>query len=397
MPDWSPPGTRDADEIGRIIDYRAERALRHVTGLARGGTPRLCPICGYEGMFSPVRHKPEIWCPQCDSRPRHRLLKLWMDRDMKLPPGAKVLHFAAEPWVRGWFEAHGAAYVTADLNTKFELQLDITAIDQPDGSWDLVMANHVLEHVDDEAALAEFHRVLRPGGQVVLTVPMIEGWDESFEDARLTTDAERKLYYGDPTHLRFYGRDIRARIRRAGFRLSTFVALEPDATRHALHRGERIFIGRKEKLAGDFRVRGANADDAAACANILNDWIDATEWMPRCHPPDDVLRHYQTEVLPASRVWVAENRGETIGFLALAPDGIVTALYVREDARQSGVGKALLDHAKLESPVGLRLWTFVSNLGARLFYLREGFHEAQRTMGENEEGLPDIMFEWPGR
>ena len=247
---WSEPGTRPAEEIAEIIEFRARRAIAHVTALARGGTPRICPICGYEGMFSPVRHKLEIWCPGCDSRPRHRLLKLWMDREMVLPAkqsGAcsRVLHFAAEPWVRGWFEARGAEYMTADINDLFDLQLDIEAMDLPDGSFDLVMANHVLEHVDDAKALAEMHRILRHGGQAVITVPMIEGWNETYENPALETEDKRRLHYGDPTHRRFYGRDVRERIRAPGFALSEFVAVEPDVSRHALHRGERIFVGRK--------------------------------------------------------------------------------------------------------------------------------------------------------
>lgn len=241
---------RDPDEIAAIMDRRAKRAIDHVTAHAWGKTPRLCPICGYEGMFSPVRHKPEIWCPCCDSRPRHRLLKLWMDREMVLPAQetgecAKVLHFAAEPWVRDWFEDRGADYVTADINDQFDLQLDITAMDMPDASFDMVMANHVLEHVDDRAALAEIFRVLRPGGQAVLTAPVIDGWDRTYENPALVTEDEKRLHYGDPTHLRFYGRDLHERIRDAGFSLEEFVAVEPDVSIHALHRGERIFVGVK--------------------------------------------------------------------------------------------------------------------------------------------------------
>ena len=235
---------RSPEEIAALMELRARRAIDHVTALAWGRTERLCPICGYQGMFSPVRHKPEIWCPSCDSRPRHRLLKLWVDREMALPKGARVLHFAAEPFVRQWFEGRGAEYVTADINDRFELRLDIGAMDLPDSSFDMVIANHVLEHVDDARALAELFRVLRPGGQAVLTVPMIEGWDETYEEAGLDED-ERRLRYGDPAHLRFYGRDVRDRIRRAGFALSEFVAVEPDVSTHALHRGERIFVGRK--------------------------------------------------------------------------------------------------------------------------------------------------------
>ena len=161
-----------------------------------------------------------------------------------------VWHFAAEPWVRGWFEERGADYVTADLNDLFELQLDITAMDLADASFDMVMANHVLEHVDDKAALAEMFRILRPGGQAVITVPMIEGWDVTHEDPALVTEAERRRHYGDPTHLRFYGRDVRERIRGPGFGLSEYVAVEPDVSTHALHRGERIFVGRKPGTEG---------------------------------------------------------------------------------------------------------------------------------------------------
>jgi len=243
-PVWSAPGSRDAAEIERILAFRAERAIAHVTRLAQEGTARSCPICGYEGRFAPVRHKPEIWCPQCDSRPRHRLLKLWMDREMVLPPGARVLHFAAEPWVAAEMARRGAHYETADINDKFDLRLDLEAISLADESRDMIIANHVLEHVDDRAALAEIARVLRPGGQAVLTVPLVEGWDETYEVPGLP-EAARALRYGDPDHRRFYGRDFRDRIRAAGLTLSDFAATEPDVSAHALHRGERIFIGTK--------------------------------------------------------------------------------------------------------------------------------------------------------
>ena len=88
------------------------------------------------------------------------------------------------------------------------------------------------------------------GVRIRTTVPMIEGWDETHEDPALVTEAERRLHYGDPSHLRFYGRDVRGRIRAAGFDLAEYVAVEPDVSTHALHRGERIFVGRKPAAEG---------------------------------------------------------------------------------------------------------------------------------------------------
>jgi SAM-dependent methyltransferase len=49
---------------------------------------------------------------------------------------------------------------------------DICALPLEDGTFDLVLATDVIEHVDDDGkALEEIRRVLRPGGRLLLTVP----------------------------------------------------------------------------------------------------------------------------------------------------------------------------------------------------------------------------------
>jgi SAM-dependent methyltransferase len=49
---------------------------------------------------------------------------------------------------------------------------DATALPFPDAAFDRIIAAEVLEHIsDDEAALAELTRVLRPGGTIAVTVP----------------------------------------------------------------------------------------------------------------------------------------------------------------------------------------------------------------------------------
>jgi GNAT superfamily N-acetyltransferase len=148
------------------------------------------------------------------------------------------------------------------------------------------------------------------------------------------------------------------------------------------------------ELPAGIRCRPAHADDMKACAAILNRWIDETPWMPRVHSHAEVERHYRETVFGMRDVVVAECGGEVAGFLSLSDDHTVTGLYVDCANRGIGCGKALIHQAKAKHPEGLRLWTFQANSGARRFYAREGFREIRRTDGDNEEELPDILFEW---
>jgi GNAT superfamily N-acetyltransferase len=96
----------------------------------------------------------------------------------------------------------------------------------------------------------------------------------------------------------------------------------------------------------------------------------------------------ERDVLVAS-----STSGEVVGVLAFDP-AMITALYVSQQARGTGVGKALLDGAKAKFGGPLELWTFVANTGAQAFYAREGFSVVGGSDGDNEEGLPDLRFRW---
>lgn len=144
------------------------------------------------------------------------------------------------------------------------------------------------------------------------------------------------------------------------------------------------------------RIRHARIEDAAACAEILNEWIDETVWMPRYHTATEVAQHYHDDVIRDRLVLLIEEEARIEGFLALSTSRMVTAFHIARRARRKGYGRMLLDQAKTLSPQGVTLWTFVANNGARRFYLREGFSELRRTEGDNEEGLPDILFGWGG-
>jgi GNAT superfamily N-acetyltransferase len=84
-----------------------------------------------------------------------------------------------------------------------------------------------------------------------------------------------------------------------------------------------------------------------------------------------------------------------VAVMALTP-GHLEQLYVAPDRLGGGIGRRLVDLAKERSPSGLSLWTFQVNDRARRFYERNGFVAVELTDGSNEEGQPDVRYEWWG-
>ena len=209
-----------------------------------------CNLCGHYGRFYPFGDSPRRGssCGRCDCKERHRLVKLWFDRNIGEVSDKRILHFAPEPALRELFRAHAGQYCAADINANrpyVDVVLNIESIDLPDESVDIVVASHILEHVDDAKTLSEIHRILSAGGLAVLMFPVIEGWTHTYENASVTTPADRTTHFGQFDHVRYYGSDVRARIRDAGFALSEFTAEEPYVSQHGLMRGEKLFLARK--------------------------------------------------------------------------------------------------------------------------------------------------------
>lgn len=213
-----------------------------------GVYPRACNICGYSGLFNAHGLPPrfDARCPACNSLERHRHQVLWISRLTDAVRGKRVLHFAPEPVLRRYYSALAATYTSADIaKGRADMTLNIERIDQPDESWDVVIANHVLEHVDDSKALAEIHRVLAPGGVAILSFPIALGFAQTYENASIILNADRDLHFGQWDHVRYYGTDAADRIAAAGFEVSSFTASEPDVHRHSLSRNAREFLARK--------------------------------------------------------------------------------------------------------------------------------------------------------
>ena len=104
-----------------------------------------------------------------------------------------VLHFAPEKNLEDSFRKKFKNYATADLFADADLVLNLEDINVGNDEYDIIIANHVLEHVDDKKAASELSRVLKKGGVLVCQVPIIEGWNSTYENESVNTDSERHL------------------------------------------------------------------------------------------------------------------------------------------------------------------------------------------------------------
>jgi len=148
---------------------------------------------------------------------------------------------------------------------------------------------------------------------------------------------------------------------------------------------------------GALTVRFATVSDLPVCAAIINDYIDATEWLPRTIDHKAVEDLFVPSLLEERTMFVVEEHGEILGYLSMSDDGFVPALYLRPGARGKGVGKMLLDSAKTAHPDGLELTVFERNEDALRFYAREGFREdPTRRDDTTEEDIPTLWMRWPG-
>jgi predicted SAM-dependent methyltransferase len=147
-------------------------------------------------------------------------LSLFLTRKTDLFDGKpkKMLHVAPEPFFESKFrQLLGDKYLTADLvDPRAMVKMDITNIDYPDQSFDVIYCSHVLEHVqDDRKAMREFYRTLKRTGWAILLVPIID--TKTFEDFSITDPKERLKVFGHEDHVRRYGPDYVDRLKEAGF------------------------------------------------------------------------------------------------------------------------------------------------------------------------------------
>jgi ribosomal protein S18 acetylase RimI-like enzyme len=140
-------------------------------------------------------------------------------------------------------------------------------------------------------------------------------------------------------------------------------------------------------------IRRARPEDADAIAGLFERSFGTLTFVPVLHTLEE-HRAFFGRLIVEEEVWVAEPDGVVAGFLVLS-ERMIHHLYVEPERIGSGIGTALLDHAKARRPDGFTLWTFQENVRARHFYERHGLVAVLLTDGEdNQERTPDVLYEW---
>lgn len=207
---------------------RASYVVRVFAPLFYRGNAVECTVCGHTfSKFLPYGYdgsakRENVLCPHCLTLERHRALWLFFKEktDLFTRNGGSLLHIAPEqPLMPLLRKLPNLRYTTADIESPLaDVKCDIMAMPFADSSFDIILCNHVLEHVSDDAqAMRELYRVLKPGGWAVLQVPIDYNRTTTLEDPTIVTEADRVKHYWQKDHVRLYGLDYADKLRAAGF------------------------------------------------------------------------------------------------------------------------------------------------------------------------------------
>jgi hypothetical protein len=261
----------------RLLRYSLYEKARYYPEIVFSLGNRLeCPFCGWHfrrfkpaGFHYPVIIEKQVigghWhrdnvCPRCMSNARERLAYLYLkDRTSLFEKPARLLHVAPEPQLASVLKrSPHIKYVNADLvGPGVMSHFDIQQTPFPDEVFDVVICNHVMEHVaDDSVAMAEVYRVLKPGGWALLQVPVALALDHTIEDPTATTESQRIERFGQEDHVRLYSRaDYIQRLKASGFEVKVEnypIALgSAKVDRFGLVEEEEVFLCSKNSPRAD--------------------------------------------------------------------------------------------------------------------------------------------------
>jgi len=149
------------------------------------------------------------------------MLWLYLKNETKIFSNkVKLLHFAPEPAFYEIFKkSNNILYDTIDLNSPLaDIKADICNLPLKDDTYDFILCNHVLEHIEDDLkAMSELYRVLKKGGIGIFQVPIDLKRENTYEDSSIKSIKERNKEFGQYDHVRIYGMDYFERLKSVGF------------------------------------------------------------------------------------------------------------------------------------------------------------------------------------
>ncbi|MGS2725133.1 class I SAM-dependent methyltransferase [Psychroserpens sp. BH13MA-6] len=246
--------------IPRPLLIRLSYVARPILALLLKGNTYIDPIDGRcFRSFLPYGYgnqRHNVLSPSTLSLERHRLLWLYLKSDTDFfSAEKKVLHFAPEQcFLKRFRNLKNLNYTTTDLLSPIaDVKADICNLPFEDNSYDVILCNHVLEHIpDDTKAMQELYRVMKPGGYGIFQIPQDLSRDVTFEDDTITDKAERAKIFGQYDHVRVYGRDYFDKLRSVGFKVEevdyTAQLSAEDIEKYCLAKGEIIPVAYKPNL-----------------------------------------------------------------------------------------------------------------------------------------------------
>ena len=202
--------------------------VRPLLALTLRGNRYTDPIDGKQfRKFLPYGYenpRENVLSPSTLSLERHRLLWLFLKNKTDFfTAQRKVLHFAPEQaFYKRFKKLKNLDYTTTDLNSPLaDVKADICDLPFDDNSFDVILCNHVLEHIpDDTKAMSELLRVMKPGGWGIFQIPQDLDRETTYENNSITDKKQRAMVFGQYDHVRIYGQDYFKKLEEVGFNVS---------------------------------------------------------------------------------------------------------------------------------------------------------------------------------
>lgn len=205
-------------------------------------------------------YKKNAQCPNCGSSDRARLLALFFTlRTNIFNKKTDLLHISPDRHIANFIDKNAKVNqvigaLEIDQFKEYDpIEIDIQKMDLDNEQYEVILCCHVLEHVDDdEKAMREIYRVLKPNGFAILQIPLALNLNTTLEDKSLKTKKERKIAFGQVDHVRLYGLDYFDKLQMAGFRVIRDNPFDnnwlntQELAKHRLDRIEDVIVAYKE-------------------------------------------------------------------------------------------------------------------------------------------------------